>query len=148
MHDVGGEKQKVRLKLMMLYSPLLSLIAVFSSVSSGVDGFSFKRINQVRSGKPPSGRPLVLHMTRSDLDNHGASSPDISRRDVLVKSSVSASLLVAACGSIPQSVYASQSDDVVHMSASWSAVDGLNSLNEGKKFVSFDQSAYKAMKGK
>lgn len=31
------------------------------------------------------------------------------------------------------------------ISASWSAVDGLNSLDESKKFVSFDKSAYQAM---
>ena len=32
------------------------------------------------------------------------------------------------------------------ISAQWSAVDGLNSLESGKKFVSFDKSAYQAMK--
>jgi len=36
-------------------------------------------------------------------------------------------------------------DDKVHISAYWKAVDGLNSLDEGKKLVSFDSSAYKAM---
>lgn len=43
-------------------------------------------------------------------------------------------------------VFASESEpETVHLSASWNAVDGLNSLDEGKKIVSFDTSAYKAM---
>ena len=123
-------------------------LIISSRMSNGADGFHFKRLNHFRSVNPSSERPLVLHMSQNDLDNDDASSLNMSRRDVIMKSS-SASLFFAACGSKPQSVYASQpADDMVHMSASWSAVDGLNSLNEGKKFVSFDQSAYKAMKGR
>ena len=86
-------------------------------------------------------------MAEREPDDH-VSSSKMTRRDALIKSSsVSTTLALTSFTASPQSAYASASDSNIHMSASWSAVDGLNSLNEGKKFVSFDQSAYRAMKG-
>lgn len=51
-------------------------------------------------------------------------------------------------GALPRQA-AQAADDltkVIPISASWSAVDGLNSLDKGKKIVGFDRSAYYAMK--
>jgi len=68
--------------------------------------------------------------------------PEQSRRSALQRL-VSVATATSAFSLLPTAAFANE--DKVHISSYWKAVDGLNSLDEGKKIVSFDSSAYKAM---
>lgn len=134
----------------MVYSTMgstFTLIVGFLFFSIEVNGFAFNALEKLSPVHPLSDGGKLVRMAEREPDHH-VSSPMMTRRDALIKaSSVSMPLALASFSALPQSAYAAQSDSDVHLSASWSAVDGLNSLNEGKKFVAFDKSAYKAMKG-
>uniref|UniRef100_A0A7S2EUK9 Methyltransferase domain-containing protein n=1 Tax=Ditylum brightwellii TaxID=49249 RepID=A0A7S2EUK9_9STRA len=79
----------------------------------------------------------------------------ISRRLALRRFATISAVTAATVSSstspfMPSVALAATDEDLekkVHISASWKAVDGLNSLDKENNFVSFDLSAYKAMVG-
>lgn len=76
-------------------------------------------------------------------DENNSSSPFSSNQSTTRRSALQTFLTLATVSStLP--AFADEAKSV-HISAQWSAVDGLNSLDEGKKIVSFDTSAYRAM---
>eukprot|EP00554_Chaetoceros_debilis_P016948 CAMPEP_0194116882 /NCGR_PEP_ID=MMETSP0150-20130528/28770_1 /TAXON_ID=122233 /ORGANISM="Chaetoceros debilis, Strain MM31A-1" /LENGTH=423 /DNA_ID=CAMNT_0038807707 /DNA_START=192 /DNA_END=1463 /DNA_ORIENTATION=- len=74
---------------------------------------------------------------------------DISRRSALLSAASSTAALLAISSGATQALADDGSNGGVirrtPIKAAWKAVDGLNSLEEDKKVVSFDASAYKAM---
>jgi len=84
---------------------------------------------------------LIHHMTVEDFDSDDTRA-SLSRRSALLHF---ATVTTAIASSVLLPSPAFCEEDKVHISAYWTAVDGLNSMNEDKKIVSFDSSAYKAM---
>ena len=79
-------------------------------------------------------------------------SSGVSRRSLLVQLATvvpaTAATAAATAGSLlslPSPSFAADDPYKIHISAYWKSVDGLNSLDSSKKFVSFDASSYTAM---
>lgn len=93
----------------------------------------------------------LSHKFSEDEDNFNDTA-DINRRSALLSASKSAASLLALCNVMSTYPLIGNADEGMSstmqktpISASWKSVDGLNSLEENKKIVSFDPSAYKAM---
>jgi SAM-dependent methyltransferase len=91
----------------------------------------------------------LLLKAASSKEDEPALSSIISRREVFAQAS--ASLAAYSILQIPTSAYAADdgatsTSTPVSISASWSAISGLNKAESGDDVVSFDASAYKAMR--
>lgn len=132
----------------MRYLSSIAALIPLLLLSSNVEGFSLptrdSSLQRMNCGL------LRLRMT-SPQDISGDSSAttattsksEQSRRSAIQRL-VSVAAATTSFAFLPAVAFAAN-EDKVHISAYWNAVDGLMSLDEGKKFVSFDSSAYKAM---
>ena len=97
-------------------------------------------------------KDINLHQSQDDI------SPSSKRRQVLKSSGKAAAAIVGGLLSANSNIVMNpeinaahaadelSSPSIVPFGASWKAVDGLNSLDSKSQFVSFDMSAYKAMR--
>ena len=130
-------------------SSIAALIPLFL-LSSNVEGFSLPTRESSLLRTNCAGL-LRLHMTSRPQDisvdsstaTAAGSQSEQSRRSAIQRL-VSVAAASTSFSFLPAAAFAAD-EDKVHISAYWNAVDGLNSLDEGKKFVAFDSSAYKAM---
>jgi len=143
-----------------LFAPLVGLVGSFVApthrhhyclASARNQG---EELNSRFSVQPPAFNDRILNEDRIHLIRAVGDDSEItdkrlySRRDA---TALSIAAITLASTSNPSTVLAEGNTNKIPFSASWSAVDGLKSSNDnnekkGGNFVSFDISAYKAMK--
>lgn len=106
---------------------------------------------------PHTTKPLALptpdtflEQTRL-LSDESNSNGKVSRRHLLKNAAVAATVLVSSSGIVGPAIAAEEQEAkrIVSFGASWSAVDGLNEMNDpnqNNKMVGFDMNSYKAMR--
>ena len=132
----------------MLSSYNNSILGILA-IASFVGGFQMntyiikENINFLRT------RQYMSQENKESLDSTRIDTNEVNRRDLFKTSGKTLALVGGFLTTADEIDFANAADELplsATFGASWSAVDGLNSLDKNSQFVSFDTSAYKAMR--